>query len=107
VAVGERAQERPNVDSAYTPPNNSGMPPWRTTSRSSIESAPVSMPATIVATLPAALDPLSVGTCSRSRTRPGRSHEVMPSELERSYREALVMVKQSGRRADAPPQTRP
>jgi hypothetical protein len=40
---------------------------------SSIESAPATIPATIVATFPAALDPLSVGTCTLSVTRPCRS----------------------------------
>src|SRR5436305_984078 len=39
------------------------------------------MPATIVATLPAALAPLSVGTRSRSRTIPGRAHASANREL--------------------------
>jgi hypothetical protein len=35
----------------------------------------VSIPATIPATLPDALDPLSVGKCSRSPTIPRRRHD--------------------------------
>lgn len=36
------------------------MPPWRITSRSSIESAPVTIPATIAVIFPAGLEPIEV-----------------------------------------------
>ena len=45
----------PTVDGAYTPPNRVFMPPLRTTSMSSILSAPAHMPATTVASFGAGL----------------------------------------------------
>ena len=49
--------------------NNRGMPPWRSRSRSSIESAPQTMPATTAAVFAAALTPpfAAIFTCSPSR----------------------------------------
>ena len=45
----------PNVDGAYTPPNSVFIPPERTTSRSSMLSAPAHIPAIIVASFGAGL----------------------------------------------------
>jgi hypothetical protein len=56
MAVGERAQRTAQRPGGVHRAGQHGMPPWRSTSRSSIESAPVTMPAAIVATLPGALD---------------------------------------------------
>jgi hypothetical protein len=54
--------------------------------RSSIKSAPMSMPATIAATLPDALDPLSVGKCSRSPTMPCKRHDSANQVFQRAGR---------------------
>jgi hypothetical protein len=43
----------PRVAGAYTPPNSRAIPPDRITSRSSIQSAPAAIPATIEVSLPA------------------------------------------------------
>lgn len=47
----------PNVEGARIPVNNRGNAPCRITSRSSIESAPVTIPATIEDTFAPAFDP--------------------------------------------------
>ncbi len=62
----ERAQERADRRRARTPVRTLAMPPWRSTSRSSIESAPATIPATTHPAFTAALTPhLPPGrTCS-------------------------------------------
>jgi hypothetical protein len=66
----------PSVDGARTPPNSSGMAPWRSRSMSSIESAPAAIPATKQATLTSGYLPAraAIWTCRRaSACSPARS----------------------------------
>jgi hypothetical protein len=56
----------PSVEGARIPLNNTGSAPWRTTSRSSIESAPATIPATIEDTFAPAFDPAVVPSFTRS-----------------------------------------
>ena len=61
------------IDGARTPTNNLSMPPWRSRSRSSMLSAPASMPPTTLAAFTAAFGDLTL-TCSASRScRPADS----------------------------------
>ena len=63
----------PSVEGARTPPNSSPIPPWRSTSRSSMESAPASMPATIPGIFRCAFAPTATVILRCSATRPARS----------------------------------
>ena len=53
----------PNVDGARTPPNTLRIPPWRSRSKSEIESAPATIPNTTASSFVAAF---AAGTESRS-----------------------------------------
>jgi len=64
----------PSVEGAYTPPNNTAIPPWRITSRSSIESAPVTIPATIEVILSAGLVPTDVPRRTHRANNPTSPH---------------------------------
>ncbi len=55
--VGELPQELAQGCGAYTAPKSRGIPPERTTSRSSMLSAPAAIPAMIEVTLPAGFTP--------------------------------------------------
>ena len=59
----------PNVDGAFTPGSTFPTAPSRSTSRSSILSAPASIPATIEHTFAAASQPAPPGTVSFAVTR--------------------------------------
>src|SRR5882672_6252273 len=50
------------------------IPPWRTTFRSSMLSAPATIPATIALIFPAGFDPTEVDRWTFRATIPGRSH---------------------------------
>ena len=63
----------PSVEGARTPPNSSPIPPWRSTSRSSMQSAPASMPATIAGIFRCAFAPTATVILRCSATRPARS----------------------------------
>ncbi len=63
----------PRVEGARTPPNSSVIPPWRSTSRSSMESAPAIMPVTIAGTFNRAFAPTATVTFRCRPTRPARS----------------------------------
>jgi hypothetical protein len=69
VTVGELAQELPKVAGAYTPPNSSGMPPERITSRSSMLSAFAAIPAMIEVSFPAGFTPADATRLDSSLTR--------------------------------------
>jgi len=63
----------PNVDGARTLENTFPMPPWRSTSRSSMQSAPASIPPITLAALTGAFGDATVRCpCSRS-CKPARS----------------------------------
>lgn len=63
----------PSVDGARTPPKTRAMPPWRSTFRSLIESAPATMPATIENTFAAGFAPATPATLNRS-DQPRQAH---------------------------------
>ena len=56
------------MDGARTPSNSSPIPPWRSTSRSSIESAPAIIPATTPPTVNGVFAPSGPATLRRSAT---------------------------------------
>jgi len=65
--VNERRNE-PSVDGARTPPNRSGMAPWRSRPISSIESAPAAIPATKQATFTSGYTPVLAAIWTWRRT---------------------------------------
>ena len=66
ITKGERAQERPSVKGARTPSDSRGIPPWRSSAMSSMQSAPATIPATKLGIFRPALTPpgLSIRRCS-------------------------------------------
>ena len=77
--VNERRND-PSVDGARTPPNKSAIAPCRSTSMSSMLSAPAAIPATRQGTFRSGFTPvrLAIVTCSRTRpARPQRSASAM------------------------------
>jgi hypothetical protein len=80
MAEGEQPQEAAQRRRARMPMNSRGMPPWRSRSTSSIESAPHTIPATIARIFAAAFTPpfAAIFTCSRSSAGgPQRSANAM------------------------------
>jgi len=59
----------PNVEGARTPVNNRPIPPWRSRSMSSMESAPATIPATSAGTFRCALTPPVAFKVSVAETR--------------------------------------
>jgi len=68
VAVGEARSHDPIVDGARRSSNSAGVPPARSTSRSSMLSAPDSIPASTVAVLAALFTPVGPGTVNAPAT---------------------------------------
>ena len=94
----------PSVEGARTPSNSRGIPPWRSTSMSAIESAPATMPATSADTFAPAATPAPPGTvrCASAsslsparcgqrhrRDQPGARHEIRIIEHSRPHRRSM------------------
>ena len=75
VPEAELPQERAQRGRRVAPAEQRGIPPWRITSRSSMESAPVTIPATIAVIFPAGLVPIEVPRCTSAASSPCRPQD--------------------------------